>query len=207
MPSVASGRVAVQALSKRVHYGKFIAEAKFSADPRAYEDLIRAGDAAGLMHLLTYPEQEERVISRVASKAAIFGQDVGNDGRAMSAAYKVQPDLVADLYREWVMPLTKEVQVCRALLPVSCHLGVVTRLLSPGCGCRTAYARLSVVVPRPAHAVCGLPVHCLAVLCLAGCCLVGMQPITSAAAVPATAALFGYCPLCCPRYPRHRGIT
>lgn len=94
-----------------MHYGKFIAEAKFCADSAAYEHLIRAGDADALMALLTFPQQEEHVIARVASKAAIFGQDVGADGRTERASYKVEPDLVAGLYRDWVMPLTKEVQV------------------------------------------------------------------------------------------------
>lgn len=95
-----------------MHYGKFIAEAKFIADSHTYEGLIANSDADALMDLLTFPEQEERVISRVASKAAIFGQDIDSNGQAMAASYKVEPDLVADLYREWVMPLTKEVQVC-----------------------------------------------------------------------------------------------
>lgn len=31
-----------QALSKRIHYGKFVAEAKFQASPDAYEAAIRA---------------------------------------------------------------------------------------------------------------------------------------------------------------------
>lgn len=95
-----------------MHYGKFIAEAKFVADSSTYEDLIANADADGLMDLLTFPEQEERVIARVASKAAIFGQDIDTCGNPMKgASYKVEPDLVASIYREWVMPLTKEVQV------------------------------------------------------------------------------------------------
>lgn len=110
----------LQALSKRVHYGKFIAEAKFVADAAAYENLITRGDAEGLMDLLTFPDQEARVIARVASKAAIFGQDIDGSGKAMGASYKVEPDLVADLYREWVMPLTKEVQVQYLLRRLDC---------------------------------------------------------------------------------------
>lgn len=68
------------------------------------------------MDQLTFPEQEARVVERVASKAAIFGQDIDAKGHAVAASYKVEPDLVASLYREWVMPLTKDVQV----LPVAC---------------------------------------------------------------------------------------
>ena len=32
----------MQVLSKRIHYGKFVAEAKFQESPAAYEDAIRA---------------------------------------------------------------------------------------------------------------------------------------------------------------------
>jgi chorismate mutase len=34
---------ALQAISKRVHYGKFIAEAKFQAEPEKYGDRIKNG--------------------------------------------------------------------------------------------------------------------------------------------------------------------
>lgn len=125
----------MQALSKRVHYGKFIAEAKFVADSATYEDLIAREDAAGLMDLLTFPEQEARVIERVASKAAIFGQDIDASGHAVAASYKVEPDLVASLYREWVMPLTKEVQVRRSRRMLRCAGACLFRCRACGtCG-------------------------------------------------------------------------
>ena len=43
----------VQALSKRIHYGKFVAEAKFRAAERQYTALIKASDAEGIMDALT----------------------------------------------------------------------------------------------------------------------------------------------------------
>lgn len=51
-----------QALSKRIHYGKFVAEAKFRAQPQEYSELIRAQDADGLMALLTDEAVEAKVI-------------------------------------------------------------------------------------------------------------------------------------------------
>jgi len=92
-----------------------VAEAKFSANPGEYSHLIRAQDSAGLMALLTFPEQEARVVDRVGGKAATFGQDVDIDGKPTNTNYKVAPAVVADLYRDWVMPLTKEVQVAYLL--------------------------------------------------------------------------------------------
>ena len=42
-----------QALSKRIHYGKFVAEAKFRSQPATYAPLIKVGDAEGIMDALT----------------------------------------------------------------------------------------------------------------------------------------------------------
>ena len=58
----------LQALSKRIHFGKFIAEAKFQAEPELYQQLIRANDAEGIMRTLTKPAVEERVLQRVEEK-------------------------------------------------------------------------------------------------------------------------------------------
>ena len=41
--------VSHQALSNRIHFGKFIAEAKFQANRELYSKLIAARDAGGLM--------------------------------------------------------------------------------------------------------------------------------------------------------------
>lgn len=51
----------MQALSKRIHYGKFVAEAKFLAKREEYSGLIKAGDADGLMRLLTDEGVEAKV--------------------------------------------------------------------------------------------------------------------------------------------------
>ena len=69
-----------------------------------------------------------QVIERVRRKAATFGQDLdalpssgsdsdeggingGGGGGGGGAAYKIRPEAVAQLYEQWVMPLTKEVEV------------------------------------------------------------------------------------------------
>ena len=65
------------------------------------------------MDILTYPMVEEVVKRRVEMKATVYGQEVTTDApKAESrASYKIKPSLVADLYGDWIMPLTKEVQV------------------------------------------------------------------------------------------------
>jgi chorismate mutase len=105
--------VCLQALSRRIHYGKFVAEVKFRSAPQDYEPLIRAKDRDGLMKLLTFPIQEEVVSFRVREKAMVFGQDVAavGENNAGGGTYKVEPSVVSRLYTDWVMPLTKEVEV------------------------------------------------------------------------------------------------
>ncbi|XP_057447666.1 chorismate mutase 1, chloroplastic isoform X2 [Lotus japonicus] len=107
----------LQALSKRIHYGKFVAEAKFRASPNDYKAAIIAQDKDKLMDLLTYPEVEEAIKRRVEMKAKTYGQEVvvNMKEHRTEPVYKINPSLVADLYSDWIMPLTKEVQVAYLL--------------------------------------------------------------------------------------------
>ncbi|MBA0831576.1 hypothetical protein Goarm_016033 [Gossypium armourianum] len=103
----------LQALSKRIHYGKFVAECKYQASPDAYKAAIREQDRDWLMKLLTYPLVEESIKKRVEMKAKTYGQVVSDNinKRDGDPVYKINPSLVAYLYGDWIMPLTKEVQV------------------------------------------------------------------------------------------------
>ena len=53
-----------QALSKRIHYGKFVAEAKFLAAEDHYRALIQAQDAEAIMDALT-----DRAVEQKASRS------------------------------------------------------------------------------------------------------------------------------------------
>lgn len=73
-------------------------------------------DSNKLMEILTYPTVEEAVKQRVLMKARAYGQEVTpHDGNGADPVYKINPSLVADLYGDWIMPLTKEVQVAYLL--------------------------------------------------------------------------------------------
>ncbi|KAL0800908.1 hypothetical protein Bca101_056083 [Brassica carinata] len=102
-------------LSKRIHYGKVVAEAKFRENPAIYETAIREQDRTQLLRLVTYETVEEVIKKRVEIKAKIFGQDItindSDTGGAADPSYKINPILVAKLYGEGIMPLTKEVQI------------------------------------------------------------------------------------------------
>ncbi|KAG8384657.1 hypothetical protein BUALT_Bualt04G0140800 [Buddleja alternifolia] len=105
--------ISLQTLSKRIHYGKFVAEAKFRASPDVYKAAIKAQDKAQLMDLLIYPAVEEAVKNRVEMKTRTYGQEVtvNGGGDNIDPVYKINPSLIADLYGDWIMPLTKQVQV------------------------------------------------------------------------------------------------
>ncbi|WCJ22170.1 chorismate mutase 3 [Euphorbia peplus] len=103
----------LQALSRRIHYGKFVAEAKFRESPSQYEAAIIVQDGEKLMKLLTYESVEEMVKKRVGIKARTYGLNVTTEPKEDEEKdlYKMDPGLVVDLYTNFIMPLTKEVQV------------------------------------------------------------------------------------------------
>ncbi|CAI9109768.1 OLC1v1009663C1 [Oldenlandia corymbosa var. corymbosa] len=105
--------ICLQALSKRIHYGKFVAEAKYQASPEVYNAAILSQDRNRLMALLTYPDVEEVIKRRVEIKTRTYGQEVtlGAGENENHTGFKINPCLVADLYDDWIMPLTKEVQI------------------------------------------------------------------------------------------------
>ncbi|KAK8926633.1 Chorismate mutase 2 [Platanthera zijinensis] len=118
--AAASDLVCLQALSKRIHYGRFVAEVKFRDSPSTYIPAIHAKDSETLTELVTSKAVEETVIERVKKKAEVFGQTVtvdtgGVSGVAMDVnatnTYKVDPSVASKLYAEWVIPLTKQVEV------------------------------------------------------------------------------------------------
>lgn len=75
----------LQALSRRVHFGKFIAEAKYLKHPQEYKQLILNGDRDGLMTLLTDQAVEERLLSRLFHKARMYGADLNTDGNIVES--------------------------------------------------------------------------------------------------------------------------
>ncbi|KAL6533837.1 Chorismate mutase 2 [Orobanche hederae] len=106
----------LQALSRRIHFGKFVAEVKFRDAPDDYIPAIRAKDREALMKLLTFEHVEETIKKRLEKKAMRFGQDVDLIDNNPSMKYKVDPSIVSRLYGDWVIPLTKFVQVEYLLL-------------------------------------------------------------------------------------------
>ncbi|KAF9047080.1 chorismate mutase [Hymenopellis radicata] len=108
----------LQAISKRVHYGKFVSESKFLENPAAFIPHIQNPNRQALEDLITKPEVERRLLMRLAKKAATYAQDFASDGTQVPANdgkingnSKIDVDGVVDLYESYIIPLTKEVEV------------------------------------------------------------------------------------------------
>ncbi|KAJ7134668.1 chorismate mutase [Mycena epipterygia] len=108
----------LQSISKRVHYGKFVSESKFQENPAAFIPHILERNRAALEGLITKPEVERKLLLRLQKKAATYAQDFAPDGEFkrdddgnVDVTGKIDVDGVVDLYRSFIIPLTKEVEV------------------------------------------------------------------------------------------------
>ncbi|KAI9002792.1 putative ARO7-chorismate mutase [Gaertneriomyces semiglobifer] len=118
----------LQILSRRIHFGKFVAEAKFSGEEHEeYVRLIKKRDRQGLMALLTNKAVEERLLRRLRRKALIYGQEIDDETSPPPPGATEKPvrpsvdeapsnlriplEAFADMYEKYVIPLTKEVEV------------------------------------------------------------------------------------------------
>lgn len=138
----------LQALSRRVHCGKFVAESKYRSDPEAYQRLVAANDADGVLALLTNAVVEEQVLRRSRLKAATYGSEPllaelppmeGSDSTSTIVAAaaasavvaalgalnfrssttiqgKVDPSVIEQVYRDIIIPMTKEIEVAYLFL-------------------------------------------------------------------------------------------
>lgn len=90
-------------------------------DSKTYQELCRAGDVLGVLDLLTNKAVEEKVLQRAFVKASTYGSDINDvpscdDAKGAGDAkgernFKVNPQCIVDIYREMVIPLTKDVEI------------------------------------------------------------------------------------------------
>ncbi|KAI0197543.1 chorismate mutase [Astrocystis sublimbata] len=99
----------LQALSRRIHFGKFVAESKFQSDPELYKRLIQAGDRDGIGESITNAAVEKQVLARLRLKAETYGTDPSSSNT--NRVGKINADAVESMYRDFVIPITKEVEV------------------------------------------------------------------------------------------------
>lgn len=87
----------LQALSRRIHFGMFVAEAKFRMEREKFTDLITRRDLLGIEKAITNAEVERQVLKRLELKARTYGTDpseVIEDAKA-----KINVEAVVAMYK------------------------------------------------------------------------------------------------------------
>lgn len=104
----------LQAISRRIHCGMFVSESKFLEKPSDFIPHILNPNPEKLEGLITKPAVEAALLVRLAKKARWYGAELGSDGEPIKFSEKesrVDVEEVVRLYREYIIPLTKEVEV------------------------------------------------------------------------------------------------
>ncbi|KAK0562732.1 chorismate mutase aro7 [Tilletia horrida] len=103
------------ALSRRIHFGMFVSESKFLAAPADFIPHILAEpepNRTELANLITKPEVEAALLVRLEQKASVYGQDLdAAAAKVKSGQPKIDVNEVVRLYQQFVIPITKDVEV------------------------------------------------------------------------------------------------
>jgi chorismate mutase len=100
--------------------GKFVSESKFLSEPASFVPHIQTPNRDALEALVTKPEVERRLLLRLRKKATVYAQDLAADGSPnQDGTVKLDVDGVVELYEHYIIPLTKEVEVCTQYFPDS----------------------------------------------------------------------------------------
>jgi chorismate mutase len=86
----------LQALSRRIHFGKFVAEAKFRKETDRFVALIKAEDRKGIDEAITNAKVEKKVLERLRLKAKTYGTD---PDLASQDPGKINVDAVVAMYK------------------------------------------------------------------------------------------------------------
>ncbi|KAG9237342.1 chorismate mutase [Amylocarpus encephaloides] len=98
----------LQAISLRIHFGKWVAESKFRTETELFTSLIKEEDRGGIGRAITNEAVEKKVLERLGLKARTYGTDPSHGVKGQG---KINADAVVAMYKDFVIPLTKEVEV------------------------------------------------------------------------------------------------
>jgi len=98
----------LQALSRRIHFGKFVAEAKFRKETERFVHLIKREDRDGIDAAITNAEVEKKVLERLRLKAKTYGSDPSLEAGGNE---RINAEAIVAMYAQVVIPLTKVVEV------------------------------------------------------------------------------------------------
>jgi chorismate mutase len=87
----------------------FVAESKFLTETEKFTKLIKEGDREGIDAAITNAAVEKKVLERLHLKATTYGTDPST--KAEGPVVKINADEVVKMYKDYVIPLTKVVEV------------------------------------------------------------------------------------------------
>jgi chorismate mutase len=94
---------ALQAISRRIHFGAFfVAECKYRDNMDEYDCYIEKKDDSELLEKLTRTEVEENICKRVRQKVIHSQRKINKRIRNL-----IEPEVVISFYRDTIIPLTK----------------------------------------------------------------------------------------------------
>ena len=86
----------LQALSRRIHFGKFVAESKFQKDPETFVKMIKGNDRQGIDAAITDSKVEQKVLERLGLKARTYGTD---PAFSSESGPKIDTEAVVSMYK------------------------------------------------------------------------------------------------------------
>lgn len=94
----------LQALSRRIHLGKLVAQSKYSLTPEKFQNKADQD----LLTNLTNKVVEDEIIERLKNKLEIFSK--ANSGHIGHIGH-LDTRVIISIYRDFIIPATKEVQI------------------------------------------------------------------------------------------------
>lgn len=94
----------LQALSRRVHFGKFVAESKFRTETDKFVKMIKAGDREGIDEAITNKAVEAKVLERLRLKAKTYGTDPSIGAEQQGGEGKIDVEAVVAMYKVYWCP-------------------------------------------------------------------------------------------------------
>ena len=94
--------------------GMFVSESKFRSAPADFIPHIQKPNEDALAALITKPAVEAALLVRLAKKASFYGQELDGAGNPVPTSakdLKLDVDEVVKLYKDYIIPLTKDVEV------------------------------------------------------------------------------------------------
>lgn len=110
---------ALQAISRRIHFGKFVAETKFQQEKERFTELIKNKDIPGIEAAITNQAVEDKILERLLLKADTYGVDPTLRWSQKPQGH-IEPSVVVKIYKDFIIPLTKKVEVDYLLRRLNC---------------------------------------------------------------------------------------